>query len=74
MKYLIAEDETEEFRTVTIESESSNFPGSLAVARYEKISEQVGQFELRYYVFDHKRNYIDSYTKLFTQLLEFYSE
>jgi predicted negative regulator of RcsB-dependent stress response len=71
---LTSEDETEEFRTVTIESESSNFPGSLAVARYEKISEQVGQFELRYYVFDHKRNYIDSYTKLFTQLLEFYSE
>ena len=71
---VISREETEEFKTLTIVSERSGSPGSLAVAHFKEVSVQVGQFEIRYYLLNHKLDYLDSHTKLISQLLELYSE
>ncbi len=71
---VVSRELQEEQETFTIVNRQPDFPGSLAAAPFNEIPVQAGQVELRFYVMDHKRDYLDSHTRVISELLDLYSE
>ena len=71
---LVSRDRQQEQETFTIVNRQQDFPGSLAAAPFNEIPVQVGQVELRYYVMDHKRDFLDAHTRVIGELLDLYSD
>ncbi|MDE2666213.1 MAG: M1 family aminopeptidase [Acidobacteriota bacterium] len=71
---LVSLDRQEEQETFTIVNRQQDFPGSLAAAPFNEIPVQVGPVELRYYVMDHKRDFLDAHTRVIGELLDLYSD
>lgn len=63
-----------EQETFTIVNRQQDFPGSLAAAPFNEIPVQAGQVEVRYYVMDHKRDFLDAHTRVIGELLDLYSD
>jgi len=71
---LVSLDRQEEQETFTIVNRQQDFPGSLAAAPFNEIPVQVGPVALRYYVMDHKRDFLDAHTRVIGELLDLYSD
>lgn len=71
---VVSRERQEEQETFTIVNRQPDFPGSLAAAPFNEIPVRAGQVELRYYVMDHKRDYLDAHTRVIGELLDLYSD
>ena len=71
---VVSRERQEEQETFTIVNRQPDFPGSMAVARFNEIQVQAGEVELRYYVMDHKRDFLDAHTRVIGELLDLYSD
>ena len=71
---VVSRERQEEQETFTIVNRQPDFPGSLAAAPFNEIPVRTGQVELRYYVMDHKRDYLEAHTRVIGELLDLYSD
>ncbi|MCY3759514.1 MAG: M1 family aminopeptidase [Acidobacteria bacterium] len=71
---VVSRERQEEKETFTIVNRQQDFPGSLAAAPFNEIPVRAGQVELRYYVMDHKRDFLDAHTRVIGELLDLYSD
>ena len=71
---MTSREQLDDRETFTFVSRKSSFPGSLAAAAFNEITIDVGQVEIKYYIMDNKRDYVDAHTEVVTQLLDLYSE
>lgn len=71
---VVSRERQEEQETFTIVNRQQDFPGSLAAAPFNEIEVRAGQVELRYYVMDHKRDFLDAHTRVIGELLDLYSD
>ena len=71
---VVSRERLGEQETFTIVNRQQDFPGSLAAAPFNEIPVQVGQVEVRYYVMDHKRDFLDAHTRVIGELLDLYSD
>ena len=71
---VVSRERQGEQETFTIVNRQQDFPGSLAAAPFNEIPVQAGQVEVRYYVMDHKRDFLDAHTRVIGELLDLYSD
>ncbi len=71
---VVSRERQEEQETFTIVNRQPDYPGSLAAAPFNEIPVRTGQVELRYYVMDPKRDYLDAHTRVIGELLDLYSD
>ena len=71
---VVSRERREEQETFTIVNRQQDFPGSLAAAPFNEIPVQAGQVEVRYYVMDHKRDFLDAHSRVIGELLDLYSD
>ena len=71
---VVSRERREEQETFTIVNRQQDFPGSLAAAPFNEIPVQAGQVEVRYYVMDHKRDFLDAHARVIGELLDLYSD
>ncbi|MDE2755632.1 MAG: M1 family aminopeptidase, partial [Acidobacteriota bacterium] len=71
---VVSRERQEEQETFTIVNRQQDFPGSLAAAPFNEIPVRAGQVEVRYYVMDHKRDFLDAHTRVIGELLDLYSD
>jgi len=71
---LTSREQLDDQETFTFVSRKAGFPGSLAAAAFNEITIAAGQVEIKYYIMDNKRDYVDAHTEVVTQLLDLYSE
>ena len=71
---VVSRERQEEQETFTIVNRQPDYPGSLAAAPFNEIPVRTGQVELRFYVMDPKRDYLDAHTRVIGELLDLYSD
>ena len=71
---LVSRERQEEQETFTIVNRQQDYPGSLAAAPFNEIPVRTGEVEVRYYVMDHKRDFLDAHTRVIGELLDLYSD